>query len=227
MAEPKENQSKPLTSNTIAIVDEESGASTWRSSQYLRKRSCAFCCCGCCALFVVLVGILILILSLTVLKVKDPTLTMHSMTVDRFNVEVGNGNQLVSANVTLIADISLKNPNVASFRFGSSATEFYYGGKTVGVGYAPSGEVGADRTARMNVTVDVLTDRIAMDQNATESILAAGELNLTSYTDISGRVNVIGIYKRDIEVMANCSLTLRVSASVVQIKSTYCIANVA
>uniref|UniRef100_J3L3U4 Late embryogenesis abundant protein LEA-2 subgroup domain-containing protein n=2 Tax=Oryza brachyantha TaxID=4533 RepID=J3L3U4_ORYBR len=132
----------------------------------------------------------------------------------------------LSVNATLNADISIKNPNVASFRFGRSETDFYYAGETVGVAYAPDGEVGADRTVRMNVTLDVLADRVSRNVNATDLILGQ-DYNLTSYTEISGRVDVLGIYKRDLDIKMNCSITLEVGAfSTAQSKSTDCVASV-
>ena len=62
----------------------------------------------------------------------------------------------MSVNATLNADISIKNPNIASFSYDRSETEFYYREETVGVAYAPDGEVIADWTTRMNVTPDAL-----------------------------------------------------------------------
>jgi hypothetical protein len=168
----KEDSTRPLAvaSPTVhpevthgGAGDEEEVATTrrWRSMQYLRKRRCAIWCCGCCATTVVLLGIVVLVLALTVFKVKDPVLTMNSVTLEGVDGDLGTEERHpVSVNATLSADISIKNPNVASFRFARSETDFYYAGETVGVAYAPDGEVGADRTVRMNVTLDVLADRI-------------------------------------------------------------------
>ncbi|CAL9116252.1 unnamed protein product [Musa textilis] len=227
MAGKEEQQAKPLAMSSPSVGADEEAATRWRSIRYLRKRRYALRCCGCCGAAVVVLGIAILILSLTVFKVKDPTLTMNSLTLDGFNFDVGPSDDLVQLNATLVADISIKNPNVASFRFDNSTTDFYYEGKTVGVAYAPAGKVSAHRTVSMNVTVDVLTNRVARQMNITADALTSGtQLNLTSFTDINGRVNVLGVYKRDIEVTMNCSMTLEVSATHQAIQSTDCSANV-
>ena len=199
----------------------------WRSAQYLRKRRCALWCCGCCGATVVLLGIAALVLALTVFKVRDPVLTMNGVTLEGVDGDLGTaGRPAVSVNATLSADISVKNPNVASFRFGRSETDFHYAGETVGVAYAPPGEVGAGRTVRMNITLDVLADRISPNVNATDLIFGQ-DYNLTSYTEIAGRVSVLGIYKRDLDIKMNCSITLEVGAfTTVQSKSTTCVANV-
>ncbi|KAL6616024.1 hypothetical protein ACP70R_038294 [Stipagrostis hirtigluma subsp. patula] len=212
----------PATTNDAG--DEE--ARRWRSAQYLRRRRCALWCCGCCATTVVVLGIVILVLALTVFKVKDPELTMNRVTLEGIDGDLGTARHPVSVNATLTADVSIRNPNVASFRFARSETDFYYAGETVGVAYAPDGEVGADRTVRMNVTLDVLADRISPNVNATDLIFGQ-DYNLTSYTEITGRVNVLGIYKRDLDIKMNCSITLEMGAfTTVQSKTTNCVANV-
>ncbi|RCV27247.1 hypothetical protein SEVIR_5G312300v4 [Setaria viridis] len=231
----KEDPTRPLAVASPTVHPEvtdgagdEEVATTrrWRSMQYLRKRRCAIWCCGCCATTVVLLGIAALVLALTVFKVKDPVLTMNRVTLEGVDGDLGTERHPVSVNATLSADISIKNPNVASFRFARSETDFYYAGETVGVAYAPDGEVGADRTVRMNVTLDVLADRISPNVNATDLIFGQ-DYNLTSYTEITGRVNVLGIYKRDLDIKMNCSITLEVGAfTTVQSKSTNCVANV-
>ncbi|KAF0919073.1 hypothetical protein E2562_028293 [Oryza meyeriana var. granulata] len=234
--EPTRPLALPSPSVHPAANDDEEAAATaaaaggnakpGRSAQYLRRRRCVIWCGGCCVTSAVVVGIVILALALTVFKVKDPELTMNRVTLEDFGTDLGTERHPVSVNATLNADVSIKNPNVASFRFDRSETEFYYAAETVGVAYAPDGEVGAGRTVRMNVTLDVLADRISPKVNLTYLIFGQ-DYNLTSYTEISGRVNVLGIYKRNLDIKMNCSITLEVGAfSTVQSKSTDCVASV-
>ncbi|KAM0834324.1 hypothetical protein ACQ4PT_063674 [Festuca glaucescens] len=205
-------------------VHEEASTATKRrrSAQYILKRRRALCCCGCCVTSVAVVGIVVLVLALTVFQVKDPVFTMNRVTLEDVD-----GDFLGAVNATLSADVSIKNPNVASFRYGRSETDFYYGGETVGVAYAPDGEVGAGRTVRMNVTLDALADRISPHVGLTDLVFGQ-EYDLTSYTEISGRVSVLGIYKRDLHIKVNCSITLEVSSafSSVESKTTDCVADV-
>ncbi|OEL27676.1 hypothetical protein BAE44_0011306 [Dichanthelium oligosanthes] len=231
----KEEPTRPLAAASPTVhpaasdgaVDEEVATTRrWRSMQYLRKRRCALWCCGCCATTVVILGITILVLALTVFRVKDPVLTMNRVTLEGVDTDLGTARHPVSVNATLNADISIENPNVASFAFDRSETDFYYAGETVGVAYAPQGEVGADRTVRMNVTLDVLADRISPNVNTTDLIFGQ-DYNLTSYTEVTGRVSVLGIYKRNLDIKMNCSITLEVGAfRTVQSKSTSCVTNV-
>lgn len=242
-AEDKNDPARPLALPSPSVypaahdVEEVAQTATgWRSMQYLRKRRCVLCCCGCCVTTVVIVGLVILVLALTVFKVKDPRITMNSVSLTALSTGPGAGlTDPVAANATLTADVSIKNPNVASLRFSRSETDVYYRGQTVSVAYAPGGRVGADSTVRMNVTLDLLGDRLAQVLNGT-GLVSGQEYDLTTYTEINGTVKVLGIYKKDLEIRMNCSIIVEVggAASVllsgatsgVQSKGVNCVANV-
>jgi Late embryogenesis abundant protein len=235
----EEKPTKPLASTQnhtsspsiypITITDDERGTTSgWRSSQYLRGRRGLICCCGCCATITVLLGILILILSLTIFKIKDPSVTMNYIEITDLGTDLRMNDGSISTNVTLTANISIKNPNIVSFKFKNSTTDFYYKGQTIGVAYAPNGEAEAYKTTHLNVSLDVLTDQAVEAVPFNISGLFFGQdLNLTSYTDIAGRVNVLGIYKRNIDIILNCSYTIEYSVSAFETKSTTCVADTA
>ncbi|KAG0486711.1 hypothetical protein HPP92_008806 [Vanilla planifolia] len=89
---------------------------------YLPRGAPKLCCCGCCGATVLLLGVTILVLALTVFKVKDPEV-MNNLHLDRLFVPgIGTPENPISVDATLTADISIKNPNVASFRFRNSTT---------------------------------------------------------------------------------------------------------
>ncbi|XP_044962870.1 uncharacterized protein LOC123417947 [Hordeum vulgare subsp. vulgare] len=210
--EDKNDPARPLAvphpyAHHLAASDVDEAAQTatgWRSTQYLRrKRRCLLCCGGCCVATVVVVGILVLVLALTAFKVKDPRLTMNGV-----SLTAGPS----AANATLTADVSVENPNVASFRFSPSATEVYLGGRTVSVAYVPGGRVGGHGAARMNVTVDILGDRLARALNGTGLVLGQ-EYSLTTYTEMDGEVKVLGVYRKELEIRMNCSITVEVGGA--------------
>ncbi|MQL82906.1 hypothetical protein Taro_015380 [Colocasia esculenta] len=205
-----------VTASETAVSAEAAGdVEVARRDKPSKRRRCAVRCCACCGVTVVVLGLLVLILALTVFKVKDPSMTMNSVSVDGVQVDLGEQERPVSINATVNADISIKNPNAASFRFRNSTTEFYYKEQKVGVAYAPSGNARAHRTVRMNVTVDVFADRAvpAAFPNLTLGLgfLLAGnpvDIDLRSYTAVKGRVSVWGIYKRNLDIRMNCTMTL-------------------
>uniref|UniRef100_A0ACD5U175 Uncharacterized protein n=1 Tax=Avena sativa TaxID=4498 RepID=A0ACD5U175_AVESA len=229
----------PSVHPAASDVDEAAQTATgWRSVQYLRKRRCLLCCCGCCVLAVVIVGLVVLVLALTVLKVKDPRLTMNGVSLTALSTGEGSGSGSgLAVNATVIADVSVKNPNVASFRFSQSATEVYYRGQTVSVAYVPAGRVGARRTVRMNMTVDVLGDRFARVLNGTGGLVLGQEYDLTTYTEMNGTVRVLGVYERELQIRMNCSIIMEVGGAAgdmmgsgtpagVQSKGASCVARV-
>lgn len=234
----EENPAKPLALNQqnhtsspsiypITITDEESGPTS--GARYLRRRRCMIGCCGCCVAITLLLGIVILILSFTVFKIKDPSVTINYINFTDLDAGLGTNTDPISANITLNANLAIKNPNIVSFKLKNSTTDFYYKGQTIGVAYAPSGEVGAYKTTVMNVTVDVLTDKAVKAAPALNisGLVVGQDLNLTSYTDINGRVNILGIYKRNIDVMLNCTYTVEYSVDGFESKTTTCVADTA
>ncbi|XP_042449229.1 uncharacterized protein LOC122034171 [Zingiber officinale] len=128
-----------------SLDQEAAAACRWRSAHYLRRRRCAFWCCGCLGAAVTVRCVLAL--ALTLFKVKDPELTINSLSLAGSRFAVDNGVlSIFLFNFTFEADVSIKNPDVASFRFGSSVTTFFYEETTVGVAYALGGRRG--RTGR-------------------------------------------------------------------------------
>ncbi|KAK1367552.1 hypothetical protein POM88_033644 [Heracleum sosnowskyi] len=78
-------------------------------------------CCGCALVVFGIVGMTMLILMLTVFKVKDPTMKLNYVTLK--GLESANlFNLLPSTNITIEADMSIKNPNAAAFKFKNAVT---------------------------------------------------------------------------------------------------------
>ncbi|GJM89527.1 hypothetical protein PR202_ga05728 [Eleusine coracana subsp. coracana] len=210
-------------------------ATRWRSTSYLRKRRCVVCC-GCCVTTAVLLGVIILVLALTVFKVKEPRLTINHVWLTAISTGPGTGfTDPVAANATLTADISVKNPNAAAVRFSQSETDVSYKGQTLSVVYVPAGSVGADRTTRMNITIDLLGDRLTRAVNGT-GLLFGQEYDIDTYTAMNGTVKVLGIIKKDLGIKMNCSIIIQVGgvaaalqsgvASTVESKGMNCVADV-
>lgn len=222
----KKEQQKPFSVQSPSIHPTNNASASSRHSKFRINRHHVTYLCACCTVITAILSLGILILYFTLFNVRDPTLTLKSIIVDDFKINTSMSQKnLVSANVTLVSEISIKNPNMVSFKFGRTVTKFYYYGDTLGVAYAPAGQLGARKDTRLNVTMDVLANRIAEDNNVIENIFFHGELNLTSYTGVKGRVSVFGLYKKDMEVGLNCSVVLGVSFINVEIKSTACLAS--
>lgn len=212
----KDEPARPLAfpSPSVAVHPAAPGdvedAAARRSTQYLRRRRCALCCCGCCVTTVVITALTVLVLAVTVFRVKHPRITMNSVTLAALSGAGPSGT--LAANSTLAADVSIRNPNVASFRFSLSETEVYYEGRTVAVARVPAGRIGAHRTARVNVTVDLLADRLARAVDG-GGLVMGREYEFTTYTEMSGTVRVLGVYRKELEIRMNCSVTVEVGGA--------------
>ncbi|XVE57972.1 hypothetical protein DITRI_Ditri04bG0132300 [Diplodiscus trichospermus] len=199
-------QVKPLAPAAFQTrSDDEEALSTELN---LKKRKYIQCC-GCITALLLIQAVVILVLFFTVFRIHDPKIRMNSVTIQRLEL-LPNGSLRIDVNVTLLADVSVKNPNVATFKFNNSTTLVYYGGRVVGEGIHLQGKAKARRTLRRNVTVEILPEELLAVPSLTKDI-ASGAFNISSYTRISGRVKILNIIKKNVVVKFNCSMTYRLS----------------
>ncbi|PPS16259.1 hypothetical protein GOBAR_AA04317 [Gossypium barbadense] len=181
----EQEQVKPLV--PAAFRDEEEALSTQLN---LRKRRYVQCC-GC-------IAALSLILAIKI----------NSVTIQR--LELINGSLRNDVNVTLLADVSVTNPNVATFKFSNSTTLIYYGGRVIGGAIHLQGQAKARRTLQRNVTVELDPEKIEAVPSF-RSDLNSGAFSISSYSTISGRVKILKIVRKRVVVRLNCTTTYRIS----------------
>ncbi|OMP06105.1 Late embryogenesis abundant protein, LEA-14 [Corchorus olitorius] len=175
----------------------------------LKNKKYVIQCCGCVAALVLILAVVILVLFFTVFRIHDPKIRFNSATILQPPAFFPNGSLRTDVNVTLFADVSVKNPNAASFKFNNSTTLIYYGGKVVGEGVHLQGKAEARRTLRRNVTVNIIPEKVLEVPNAVADF-ASGALNISGYSRISGRVKILNIIKKNVVVKFNCSMTYRI-----------------
>ncbi|KAG8363293.1 hypothetical protein BUALT_Bualt19G0007200 [Buddleja alternifolia] len=198
----------PASDRTTAPDDEEIAVTKNRRRRLLK-------CCGCAtALLLILAIIIIIILIFTVFRIKDPIIRMNNVAVQRLDLITGTTTPRPGSNITLNADVSVKNPNFASFRYRNTTTAIFYRGAVIGEARGPPGRAKARRTMRMNITVDVMTDRV-LSQPDFGSDLGSGLLPLSSYTQVGGRVKIL-IVRKHLTVRMNCSVTVNITSRTIQ-----------
>ncbi|XP_010523771.1 PREDICTED: uncharacterized protein LOC104802047 [Tarenaya hassleriana] len=177
----------------------------------LRRRNHIRWCCG----FVgvtsfVLTIVLPLVLFFTVFQAKDPIIVVNNVTMPSLP-----GTQFpppdITANMSMVVDVSVKNPNAASFKYSNTTTELYYKGLLFGEARGPPGRARARRTVRMNVTLDIYAGRLMSDPGLLEDI-GSGLMNVTSYSRVHGRVKILGFLKAQMTVKMNCSTSFNVTS---------------
>lgn len=193
----------------LSMTVDEAAFSTELEKQQQSFLKCSVCC-GIATALILIIAVVMLVLGFTVLHVKNPKIRMNSVTIvglDRVNstgLLAGNGN------LTVVADVSVKNSNVAGFKFEDFNSSVLYHEAVVGVAEVPGGVVKARKTMRVNVVYEMMVVKLAGDPKF-ESDLTAGNLTVRSYTRINGKVNILNIIKRKVTVNMNCSITINVT----------------
>lgn len=181
-----------------------------------RRRCCAFFFVG--SLVVVLIPVVTL--ALMVFRSKDPNIILNSTTLKSMGYSI----DLVTLkprlmNATVLSQMSIKNPNKgASFKFGDSTALIKYSGLTLGQAAIPAGEIEADKTAHMNVTVTIFIGDLMMNSNS--ALLAggmSGNITLTSSARVPGRINVLHIIRRHVVVYSSCNITVNLATRLSQV----------
>ncbi|KAK8486775.1 hypothetical protein V6N13_073573 [Hibiscus sabdariffa] len=179
--------------------------------QFSEKRRSTLCIGFIAAVFLVL-AIVVLTLFLTVFHIQDPIIRLNSMTIQSLEMSP-KGTLRIDGSVKLLADVSVKNPNAASFKLDNGTVTVYYGGRVVGEGSYFPGKARPRRTLRRNVTVEIDPEEFLSDPGFVTDIIGSKGLNISSYTRISGRIDIMNIIKRNVLVKFNCSTTFRLSPS--------------
>lgn len=171
---------------------------------------------ACIALVVILllIVVLIVILAFTVFKAKHPVTTVNSTKVRSLKASVSIAPLGLNLNVTLDVDISVKNPNKVGFKYEDSTCLLNYRGEQVGEVPIPADEIGADQTKQMNLTLTVLANRFLSNSQAYSDFLS-GVLPLNTYTKMSGKVTIMGLFKVHVVATTSCDLSVYVSNSTV------------
>lgn len=155
---------------------------------------------------------IMLVLMLTVFHVKDPVIKMKNVKIQGFDALARPNNLGQAVNLTVEADVSVKNPNVASFKFSNTTLSLYYDGNVIGEAQIAAGEARGRRTVDKNFRIDVkilISPRLKSD-------LASGVLSISTYTKISGKVKIMNTIKKHVVVQMNCTMTLNTRSQAIQ-----------
>lgn len=151
---------------------------------------------------------------LIMFHINDPIIVLNGVKITRLELIYGTIPK-PGVNMSLIADVSIKNPNMVSFKYSNTTTIFYYHDMVVGEAQGPPHKAKARRTLRVNITVDIITDRLMSYPNVQANI-NSGLFNLSSYSRISGQVQVMKIIKKHVVVKLKCTMSFNVSRQTIQ-----------
>ncbi|TKY60674.1 Late embryogenesis abundant protein [Spatholobus suberectus] len=187
----------PFISSAHFSRQEDQRIHPWSEQQTIRIKKFVLCC-GCVTALLLIFVVILLVLGLTVYNVKEPKVRMNRVTY--LSGTFVNGN-----NVTFLADISVKNTNAFTFRFGNTTSSLYYDGTGIGESTSPPGKAKARRTIRFNSTMVIVAKKL-LDNPSLESDLRDQALNISSYTRIDGKVKIFDVFPRKVIVELNCTI---------------------
>ncbi|MCD7456239.1 hypothetical protein HAX54_030952 [Datura stramonium] len=211
-------QVRPLALESDDRLPSSDDDETALNKKRFHQRRC-FKYCVCISTLFLILAITIIILIFTVFKIKDPIIRMNGVTVVKLDLINTSGTTLPipkpGSNMTIRADVSVKNPNYASFRYANTTTTISYRGTVVGEARGPPGKSKARRTMRMNVTIDIITDKIVSHPGLQDDI-STGLLAMNSFTSVGGRIKLLNMIKKHVVVKMNCTITVNITSQAIQ-----------
>lgn len=165
------------------------------------------------AIFFIL-AIIIVILIFTIFKIKNPIINLNRISINQLDISNVTA-ILTSQNISLTAQVSVKNPNYASFKYPDTNTNLFYHGTVIGESRGPAGQAKARRTVFINETVELIIGELLSNPSFLSDI-GSTLLPITSYTRVGGRVKMLNFIRRHITVSLNCSVMVNLTSQGIQ-----------
>ncbi|KAL0318069.1 UNVERIFIED_CONTAM: hypothetical protein Sangu_2221200 [Sesamum angustifolium] len=150
---------------------------------------------------VILQILIIPVFVIVFLRARTPKVRFGSLTVEALTLS-SNASTQPSLSMRLNTQLTIKNKNFGGFKFSESAISIVYRGNVVGSGVIPGSGVGARSTKKLNVTVDVESNKdpfLSRDLNS-------GRVTVSSHARLEGRVRLLMIVKKKKTGSMNCTM---------------------
>lgn len=183
-------------------------------SSELRKKKRIKCLAYFAAFAVFQTGI-ILIFVLTIMKLRTPKFRVRSAGFESF--EVGTAPNPPSFNLRMDAQLGVKNANFGNYKFQNSTVVFFYGGASVGEAVVRSTKAGWRSTKKLNVVVDLSSNALPSGSNSQlRNDISSGVLTLNSRSRLTGKVELLFIFKKKKTTDMDCTLTIGLSEKAIR-----------
>ncbi|XP_059627412.1 late embryogenesis abundant protein At1g64065-like [Cornus florida] len=192
--------------NNYGRVDEEAQSKELKRQK--RKKLILYI-----AAFVVFQTIVIVIFSLTVMKVKTPKFRVRAASFETFSVSAS------SFDMRMNARLGVKNTNFGPYKFDNSTITFFYRGAEVGNAFVPKATAKFLSTKRFNVTINLSSTNL-LTNSELGSDFNSGILPLSSTSRLTGKVELMLVMKKKKAVNMNC--TMEVSIATHQLQNLKC-----
>lgn len=190
---PQEVQGYPLAPATVVPRSDEEYGRNYQSEQEMKKKK-RMKCFAYIAVFAVFQVAVILIFSLTVMRVKTPKVRLGDIQV------TGGGG---GGDVKLSARVLVKNTNFGHYKFDSALGTVRSGNNIVGQFVIPEARARARSTKKIDIVADI-------------SSANSSSLDLIVEAELRGKVRLMKVMKKKKTARMNCTMTLVLSSATVQ-----------
>ncbi|KAF6172663.1 hypothetical protein GIB67_041986 [Kingdonia uniflora] len=146
-----------------------------------------------------------------VFKTRTPKTKVISTSLEGISPRVGFPAVSIELNITVNLEIHVSNPNHASFKHGEGRSVILYRDKQVGNVIIAPGKIpsmgGETIMCRLTLEADKF---VGSDLSGFIKDVLGGDIAVDTKTKIPGRVNFLGIFKRDAVATSDCHIVIGV-----------------
>ncbi|XP_058181449.1 uncharacterized protein LOC131299893 [Rhododendron vialii] len=164
--------------------------------------------------FVIFQTGIIVLFSLTVMKVRTPQFHVRSGVL---SVQTNGTTNPATYNLMLNAVLGVKNTNFGPYKYENSTIYFFYNGTRVGSAEIPDSKAGFRTTKKINVAANLVDPAAA--GNSTElmfNILNSGTLPLIGQSTLNGKVELMFVFKKKKAINLDCTMDVNLPTKELQ-----------
>ncbi|KAK7261078.1 hypothetical protein RIF29_27382 [Crotalaria pallida] len=162
-------------------------------------------CLGVSLLFLIIVVGVIVTLSLTIFKIRDPDVSVHPLGLKNLNFSFSP-----NTNMSMPMLITIVNHNHGSFRYKNSTGYVNYGGTVVAEVPMLSSLVPPRSSINVTSYASFMIGRLLENPKFWSDIVTGGTLNMTSTTALPGKVIALKIIKLKATAYTTCDISLNI-----------------
>lgn len=159
-------------------------------------------------LLLIIATVVIVTLSLTVFKPKNPVIRVDLVGIENFQFPLSANSTM---NVTLDTLITIVNPNYGSFNYINSTAYVNYDNTIVGE--VPIGAAFVPARGTVNVTTGAIfmVGKLIQDPKFWSDVVS-GSLNLTSTAELPGKASILKFIKLRATAYSSCDISVSISS---------------
>ena len=159
------------------------------------------------AAFSVFQVIVILVFVLVIMRVRRPRFRIGQFAID--DVQISSNQSSPGFNLSFTAPIRVKNTNFGPYKYDATTVTFMYGGSPIGTADVPKSKANFKSTKKIDLKVNLTSTAAVTDLNS-------GNLTITSYGKMNGKVEFMFILKKKKATEMNCTMMINAQAKKVQ-----------